>query len=311
MKAERDPKTGKWLIQYRYKDWTGRNVKSTKRGFKTKREAEEWLRAFMLKQNRSFDMKFADFVIIYMDDMKNRLREHTLINRRYVIEDKLLPYFGERRMNEINVADVRTWQNQLIQHGYAPTYLRTIHNHLSTIFNFAVRYYNLQENPCAKAGCIGKNHADEMQIWTKEEYQRFSDCLMDKRTSWLSFQILFWTGMRIGELLALTFADVDLTARTITINKSYQRLKGRDIITPPKTPKSNRVISMPPFLAEDIQDYIKSLYDFRMDDRLLPVTKNFLENEMRRGVKLSGVKKIRIHDIKRLHGAESDTRMVF
>ena len=132
MKAERDPKTGKWLIQYRYKDWTGRNVKSTKRGFKTKREAEEWLRAFMLKQNRSFDMKFADFVIIYMDDMKNRLREHTLINRRYVIEDKLLPYFGERRMNEINVADVRTWQNQLIQHGYAPTYLRTIHNHLSS-----------------------------------------------------------------------------------------------------------------------------------------------------------------------------------
>ena len=70
MKAERDPKTGKWLIQYRYKDWTGRNVKSTKRGFKTKREAEEWLRTFMLKQNRSFDMKFADFVIIYMDDMK-------------------------------------------------------------------------------------------------------------------------------------------------------------------------------------------------------------------------------------------------
>lgn len=259
MKAERDPKTGKWLIQYRYKDWTGKNVKSTKRGFKTKREAEEWLRAFLLKQTRSFDMKFADFVIIYMDDMKNRLREHTLINRRYMIENKLLPYFGERRMNEITVADVRTWQNQLIQQGYAQTYLRTVNNCLSTIFNFAVRYYDLPGNPVAKAGCIGKNHADEMQIWTKEEYQRFSDCLMDKRLSWLSFQLLFWTGMRIGELLALTFADIDLTARTITISKSYQRLKGRDIITPPKTPKSNRTISIPSFLADDIQDYMQSL----------------------------------------------------
>ena len=301
MKAERDPKTGKWLIQYRYKDWTGKNRKSTKRGFKTKREAEEWLRAFLLKQTRSFDMKFSDFVIIYMDDMKNRLREHTLINKRYVIEDKLPPYFGERRMNEISVADVRTWQNRLIQQGYAPTYLRTIHNHLSTIFNFAVRYYNLQENPCAKAGCIGKNHAEEMKIWTKEEFQRFSDCLMDKRLSWLSFQILFWTGMRIGELLALTFDDVDLPARTITINKSYQRLHGKDVVTPPKTPKSNRVISIPPFLAEDIQDYMQSLYVYEMDDRLLPVTKNFLENEMRRGVKLSGVKKIRIHDTRHSH----------
>ena len=303
MKAERDPKTGKWLIQYRYKDWTGRNVKSTKRGFKTKREAEEWLRAFLLKQTRSFDMKFSDFVIIYMDDMKNRLREHTLINKRYVIEDKLIPYFGERRMNEITVADVRTWQNHLIQQGYAPTYLRTIHNHLSTIFNFAVRYYNLQENPCAKAGCIGKNHAEEMKIWTKEEFQKFSDCLMDKRLSWLSFQILFWTGMRIGELLALTFDDVDLIARTITINKSYQRLHGEDAITPPKTPKSNRVISIPPFLAEDIQDYIQSLYVYETDDRLLPVTKNFLESEMRRGVKLGGVKKIRIHDTRHSHAS--------
>lgn len=301
MKAERDPKTGKWLIQYRYKDWTGKNRKSTKRGFKTKREAEEWLRAFLLKQTRSFDMKFSDFVVIYMDDMKNRLREHTLINKRYVIEDKLIPYFGERRMNEITVADVRTWQNHLIQQGYAPTYLRTIHNHLSTIFNFAVRYYNLQENPCAKAGCIGKNHAEEMKIWTREEFQKFSDCLMDKRLSWLSFQILFWTGIRIGELLALTFDDVDLTARTITINKSYQRLHGEDVITPPKTPKSNRVISIPPFLAEDIQDYIQSLYVYEKDDRLLPVTKNFLENEMRRGVKLSGVKKIRIHDTRHSH----------
>ena len=303
MKAERDPKTGKWLIQYRYKDWTGKNRKSTKRGFKTKREAEEWLRAFLLKQTRSFDMKFSDFVVIYMDDMKNRLREHTLINKRYVIEDKLLPYFGERRMNEITVADVRTWQNHLIQQGYAPTYLRTIHNHLSTIFNFAVRYYNLQENPCAKAGCIGKNHAEEMKIWTKEEFQRFSDCLMDKRLSWLSFQFLFWTGMRIGELLALTFDDVDLTARTITINKSYQRLHGEDVITPPKTPKSNRVISIPPFLAEDIQDYIQSLYVYEKADRLLPVTKNFLENEMRRGAKLSGVKKIRIHDTRHSHAS--------
>ena len=220
-----------------------------------------------------------------------------------MIENKLLPYFGERRMNEITVADVRTWQNQLIQQGYAQTYLRTVNNCLSTIFNFAVCYYDLPGNPVAKAGCIGKNHADEMQIWTKEEYQRFSDCLMDKRLSWLSFQLLFWTGMRIGELLALTFADIDLKARKITINKSYQRLKGRDIITPPKTPKSNRTISIPAFLAEDIQDYMQSLYDYQMDDRLLPVSKHYLESEMQRGIKLSGVKKIRIHDTRHSHAS--------
>lgn len=59
MRAEKDPKTGKWLIQYRYTDWQGKRRKSTKRGFKTKREAEEWLRNFLMTQTSDFDMKFA------------------------------------------------------------------------------------------------------------------------------------------------------------------------------------------------------------------------------------------------------------
>lgn len=46
MKAEYNKNTKTWLIQYRYKDWTGKSRKSTKRGFRTKREAEEWLRVF-------------------------------------------------------------------------------------------------------------------------------------------------------------------------------------------------------------------------------------------------------------------------
>ena len=76
MKAEKDTKTGKWLIQYRYKDWTGKLRKSTKRGFNTKREAEEWLRNFLQEQKPSFDMKFSSFVPLYLNDMRNRLREH-------------------------------------------------------------------------------------------------------------------------------------------------------------------------------------------------------------------------------------------
>ncbi len=303
MKAEKDPKTGKWLIQYRYRDWTGKTRKSTKRGFQTKRDAEEWLRSFLLQQKQSCDINFRDFTSLYFEDMSHRLREHTLINKEYIVKDKLLPYFGEKRMNQISIADIRKWQNTLIQQNYSQTYLKTIHNQLSAIFNYAVRYYNLSANPCKKAGSMGKGRADEMQIWTTEEYQKFSDCLMDKRVSWLAFQILFWTGIRIGELLALTFADVDLKQKTMQINKSYQRLKGKDVITPQKTPKSNRKVNIPDFLAEDILDYKESLYNPQPDDRLIPTTKAFLEKEMLRGVKLSGVKKIRIHDLRHSHAS--------
>ena len=100
------------------------------------------------------------------------------------------------------------------------------------------------------------------------------------------------------ELLALTPADFDFEKRTLRINKSYQRLKGEDVITSPKTPKSNRVITMPQFLCDEMQDYLKMLYELGENDRIFPLSKSFLHHEMDRGAKAAGVKRIRIHDLR-------------
>lgn len=303
MKAEKDKKTGKWLIQYRYTDWQGKRRKSTKRGFATKREAEEWLRNFLITQKADFDMKFADFWKMYCADMETRLREHTMRTKKYIVELKILPYFGNKRVNDITAADIRQWQNELIKMGYSPTYLKTINNQLSAIFNYAVRYYDLKSNPCAKAGSMGKSKAEEMDFWTGEEFRKFIDSVMNKRLSYMAFITLYWTGMRMGELLALNPKDVDLEKRTISITKSYQRLGKKDVITPPKTPKSKRVITIPEFLAADIKDYMDSLYELQENDRLFPITKYYLEHEMQRGIKESGVKRIRVHDLRHSHAS--------
>jgi integrase len=303
MKAEKDKKTGKWLIQYRYTDWQGKRRKSTKRGFATKREAEEWLRNFLITQKADFDMKFADFWKMYCADMETRLREHTMRTKKYIVELKILPYFGNKRVNDITAADIRQWQNELIKMGYSPTYLKTINNQLSAIFNYAVRYYDLKSNPCVKAGSMGKSKAEEMDFWTGEEFRKFIDSVMNKRLSYMAFMTLYWTGMRMGELLALNPKDIDLEKRTISITKSYQRLGKKDVITPPKTPKSKRVITIPEFLAADIKDYMDSLYDLQENDRLFPITKYYLEHEMQRGIKESGVKQIRVHDLRHSHAS--------
>ena len=303
MKAEKDKKTGKWLIQYRYTDWQGKRRKSTKRGFATKREAEEWLRNFLITQKADFDMKFEDFWKMYCADMETRLREHTMRTKKYIVELKILPYFGDKRVNDITAADIRQWQNELIKMGYSPTYLKTINNQLSAIFNYAVRYYGLKSNPCAKAGSMGKSKAEEMDFWTGEEFRKFIDSVMNKRLSYMAFMTLYWTGMRMGELLALNPKDIDLEKRTISITKSYQRLGKKDVITPPKTPKSKRVITIPEFLAADIKDYMDSLYDLQENDRLFPITKYYLEHEMQRGIKESGVKRIRVHDLRHSHAS--------
>ena len=125
--------------------------------------------------------------------------------------------------------------------------------------------------------------------------------MMDKPISFYAFEILYWCGLRLGELLALTAADFDFDESTVRINKSYQRIGGEDIVTDPKTAKSIRTVQMPDFLAEEIKDYIKSLYGMGNDERIFPISKNYLHREMSRGCKATGVKRIRIHDLRHSH----------
>ena len=148
---------------------------------------------------------------------------------------------------------------------------------------------------------MGREEKKEMLFWTTEEYKKFSEAVIDKPVSFYAFEMLYWTGMRLGELLALTMEDFDFEKNTVRINKSYQRLQGQDVITTPKTPKSNRTIKLPKFLAEEMQEYFAMLYDQTPTDRIFLVTKSFLHHEMERGCKLSGVKKIRIHDLRHSH----------
>lgn len=222
-RAKRDP-NGTWHIQYRWTDWTGTKKKSQKRGFKTKKEAEEWYAHFILQQTSDPTMTLNDFWEIYKADMEKRLRKTTMKQKEYVMKDKVLPYFGNTPINAITAPMIRKWQGEMIDKGFKPTYLKTINNQLSSILNYAVRFYELRSNPCHKAGSMGKSKADERPYWTLEEFQKFSDAIMDKRDSWMAFQILFWTGMRIGELLALQVKDVNFEDGTIRVDESLTNM---------------------------------------------------------------------------------------
>lgn len=297
-------KNGTWRIQYRYKDWTGANKKSQKRGFKTKREAEEWLAAYKLQQAGDVTMLFSDFWEIYREDMSKRVRKTTMRQKEYVVKDKLLPYFGNTRLSEITAPMIRKWQGTMMEKGYKETYLKTINNQLNAILNYAVRYYDLKVNPCHKAGSMGKNRADKMPYWTVEEFKQFEEAIIDKHVAWMAFNILFWTGMRLGELLALTVGDFNFEAGTVSVTKSLARIDGQDLITPPKTPDSIRIITMPEQLTADVQEFISTLYHAKPGTRLFSaITKSYLETEMKRGIRESGVKPIHVHCIRHSHAS--------
>lgn len=307
MPVYRDKERKSWYVSCIYRDFRGERKHKTKRGFKTKAEAAKWEMEFTAKASMNTHMLFRDFVDYYEQDRRPRLRETTWMTKEYIIKDKLLPFFGDMKLDEIDAGDIVRWQNGLVSYRnsdgepYAPTYLRTVNNQLSAIFNHAVRYYGLPSSPVAKAGKIGSKKGAEMQFWTRDEYLSFAEEIMDKPESYLAFEILYWTGIRVGELLALTPADFDLEKMTLSVTKSYQRLKRRDVVTPPKTPKSVRVVTMPEFLRDEVAFYLEECSCLEPDERVFDFTKRFVDHEMRRGCEQSGVKRIRIHDLRHSH----------
>ena len=105
----------------------------------------------------------------------------------------------------------------------------------------------------------------------------------------------------MGELFALTPADFDFDRKKLSITKSYQRIRGKDVITKPKTAKSVRVITMPEMVANEMEDFLNSIYGIESNDRIFVLSKSYLHHEMDRGVKETGVKRIRIHDLRHSH----------
>lgn len=307
MSVHKDKKTGKWLVSCRYDNWDGTRKQKMKRGFETKRDALTWEREFLQMKSSNLDMTFGSFVELYLKDRKSRLKYNTYLTKLHIIENKILPYFKDRKISDIKATDIIAWQNKIMEERdergelHAPTYLKTIHNQISAIFNHAVNFYNLRENPARKAGNMGKEKTKEMVIWTKEEYLKFADEMMDKPQSFYAFEILYWCGLRVGELLALTPGDFDFEKSTLRVNKSYQRLEGEDVITDPKTSCSIRTIMMPDFLKDEIREYIGMLYGIGENDRIFEFTKSYLHHEMRRGSEAAGVKKLTLHQLRHSH----------
>lgn len=308
MPAYKDTKRGTWYASFSYKNWQGINKSALKRGFRTKRDALEYEANFKQRISGSMDMNFKDFYEIYKEEHYPRIRESTGAMKDYIFEDKILPYFGNMKVRDITAKDVIRWQNDLLAYRdpetkmpYKKSYLKTLHNQLSAILNYAVRFYQLKDNPAKIAGNIGSEREVEMDFWTLEEYKLFSEAVMIKPQYYYAFETLYWTGIREGEMLALTKKDIDLKKKIINIDKTFQILHGVEMVGPTKTRKGKRKVVIPDNLCSELEDYMEMLYGLDDNERIFTMTKHGLYREMERGSKAAGVKKIRVHDLRHSH----------
>ena len=244
-----------WRSQFYYTDWTGKKHKKNKRGFKTKREAQQYEAEFVKQARADMDMMLSSFVEVYLKDKEVELKQRTLRNKRYMFKTHVIPYLGNKKMNEITASDILAWQKAVKDSkDYSDAYLRMLQNQVTALFIHAQRIYYLKDNPCKRVKKMGRSDNRSLNFWTLEEYRKFIDTFDKSSMHYLMFEILFWTGMREGELLALTKNDIDVGQMTLRINKTYFRLQGEDIITDPKTDSSIRTIDLPKFLVDEIQN---------------------------------------------------------
>lgn len=302
MPAYKDPERGTWYASFYYTDWQGHRKLKKKRGFARKKDAEEYEREFLHKEAGTCDMSFGSLVELYLADMENRLRASTMQSKRHIIETKILPAFGSQKVNEITPAAVRRWQAQTLAQGYAPTYAKSIHNQLSAIFNYACRYYGLKDNPARAAGSMGKKQAGRIRFWMPEDFNAFLP-YVQKYPARVGFEVLYWTGLRIGELLALTAEDIDLEKGTISVSKSFQVINGEAIISQPKTEKSRRVVPIPKKLVQTLKEYEAAFYDLQPTDRLWPFTKSYFQRQMVLACDEAQIERIRLHDLRHSHAS--------
>ena len=94
---------GTWYVMARYVNWKGERKQKCKRGFATKKEAQEWERMFQLQNSSDMDMSFEAFTELYIRDMKSRLKENTWLTKEHIIRTKILPYFGKLKISEISL----------------------------------------------------------------------------------------------------------------------------------------------------------------------------------------------------------------
>ncbi len=267
MPIYKDKERGTWYAKFNYTDWTGTKKQKLKRGFKTQREAKSFEREFLEKSQANPEMKFETLVNLYMEDCKTRLKPTTYENKCFVINTKVLPFFKDMQISSIEPATIRRWQNELLsdKRGYSQTYLKTVNNQVSAIFNYAMKYYKLQSNPARIAGSMGKKNADKVNFWTVDEFNHFVTH-SDNPAYSVIYELLFWTGIRIGECLALTLNDFDFDAKTVSINKNYAKVNKEDLILEPKTPKSKRIITIPTFLCDMVKKHSSTLYGITSKD---------------------------------------------
>lgn len=292
-------KNGKWYASFYYETWQGERKKKKKEGFKTQREAKAFERTFIEKMQGSPDMTFGSLLDLYLDDLKLRVRELSFYGS-VSISKSLRKYLSDIPIVDITPPVVQNLQSTLLKDGKSVKRVNVITSLLSTVLLYAQKTYGLPSNPCKFVDKLKVHDKKALDFWTLDEFNAFIVHVKDEPYR-VIFMLLFYSGMRVGEVLALTLDD--FTDKGVEVSKAYQRFGSRDILGPPKSKSGYRFVTLPENIINLVLEYSSKIYGLESSDRLFPLARWAVRRYMVSKISEHDLKPIRTHDLRHSHAS--------
>lgn len=314
----------KFRVSYRYTDpVTGKVKNSCKRGFKLKREAEDWIVdelpaiiAQKEQQRKTIDtMTMDELIEEYRQYKAITARKTTMGTKDNIIQSKILPHFKGKLVVDIEPIDIINWQvemskpikkvvktvdkngkkeKEITYERYSRTYLHTINNQIVAIFNYAKTIRKLKVSPCQGVVKMGSKDAPEREIWEPEDFEKFIKTQEHNPLLYYAYLTLFWTGVREAELLGIRKRDLDLKNGIVYVKEAYHKVED-EVDTRLKNKKSYRTVKIPSFLIEELKDFTESLGPLEPNSHIFETSKSTLLKHLHEGAAKAGVEDICVH----------------
>lgn len=301
MPAYKDEKQGTWFYAKTVTLPNGDTRQIKGRGFKTEGQALK-AEAIAIENVAMHDGVSFEYVAKeYLKWYEKRRKKSSYNKIESILRVHLIPEFGDKAITAIRSRDVTRYQDDIID-LYAASHVKKLHTVLGQTFKFAIRQEYAKDNPATIAGNVDMEEDKHMNYWILDEFKEFIKHV-DDPLYYALFMTLYYSGMRKGELLALTWGDVDFESNTINVDKTeYNR-----IVTTPKTPASRRKLYMPNHVMR-LLDRLKTNAKPKMTyvvfgEYTESIPTSTLDRAYDKYIKASGVKRIRLHDFRHSHAS--------
>ena len=308
--------SGRWGVRFRV-DENFKKINKNLTWFQTKKDAENEKDKQLLVAKNSINIhnaKFNYYYDLYNKHILSRVadnsyKESSYYEFNYIFKNYILPHFENQEIKNITKRDILYWQNSLTAKNLSYNYKSKIRTYLFSFYRHLYKYYDIPNIVEKVDAFVKPKEKKEINFITKNQFDKYIKYFENDTTYYTLFNLLYYTGCRIGEATALKISDFDIEKENLSITKSIARkvLNKDYLVTTPKNVSSFRTIKLNKQLVAILKAYLSSLEEYTKDSFLFgvekPLSTSTIGRKHREAIKSENLQPFRIHDFRHSHAS--------